>query len=245
MAPGALGAQPGQSHEVALTMPDNSNDDWLSLDQAAARLGVNRMRVREAIAAAVIGARRDNRGFWRVSLAADVGDVKERMREIRMNPEALVELLFDEIEELNADLAERDSSLERLHAVVARQQGMVARALALAEKSENPEDSKDQDRLADINERSLRLLETTVGKLADRDADVAKLTSLLDRAFKNIGGLEGEVERHVEVAERQKSLLDRLFEIANKKLDQLSSSQPRGRGWLERLRLRRGGSAPR
>jgi septal ring factor EnvC (AmiA/AmiB activator) len=225
-------------------MPDNSHDDWLSLDQAAERLGVNRIRVREAIAAGVIGARRDNRSFWRVSLAADIGDVKERMREIRLNPEALVELLFDEIEELNADLTERDSSLERLHAVAARQQGMLARALALAEKSENPGDSKDRDRLADLNERSLRLLETVVGKLADRDADIAKLTSLLDRAFKNISGLEGEVERHAEVAERQKSLLDRLFEIAHKKLDQLSSSQPRGRGWLQRLRRRRGVGAP-
>jgi hypothetical protein len=225
-------------------MPDNSNDDWLSLDQAAARLGVNRLRVREAIAAGVIGARRDNRSFWRVSLAADVDDVKERMRQLRVNPEALVELLFDEIEELNADLAERDSSLERLHAVAARQQGMLARALALAEKPEHPQDSKDRDRLADLNERSLHLLETVVGKLADRDADIAKLPSLLDRAFKNIGGLEGEVERHVEVAERQKSLLDRLFEIANKKLDRLSSPQPRGRGWLERLRRRRVADAP-
>jgi hypothetical protein len=225
-------------------MPDNSNDDWLSLDHAAERLGVNRMRVREAIAAGVIGARRDNRGFWRVSLAADIGDVTERMREIRMNPEALVELLFDEIEELNADLAERDSSLERLHALAARQQGMLARALALAEKPENLGDSKDQDRLADLNGRSLRLLETAVGKLEDRDADIAKLTSLLDRAFKNISGLEGEVGRHVEVAERQKSLLERLFEIANKKLDRLSSSQPRGGGWLERLRGRRGAGGP-
>jgi excisionase family DNA binding protein len=225
-------------------MPDNSNDDWLSLDQAAERLGVNRMRVREAIAAGVIGARRDNRSLWRVSLAADVDDVKERMQEIRMKPAALVEMLFDEIEELNADLAERDSSLKRLHAVAARQQGMLARALAVAEKSENPGESKDHDRLADLNERSLRLLETAVGKLAGRDADIAKLTNLLDRAFKNISGLEGEVERHVEVAERQKSLLERLFEIAHKKLDQLSSSQPRGRGWLERLRRRRGAGAP-
>ena len=225
-------------------MPDNPNDDWLSLDQAAERLGINRMRVREAIAAGVIGAHRDNRGFWRVSLAAGVGDVKERMREIRMNPTALVELLFDEIEELNADLAERDSSLERLHALTARQQDMLARALALAEKPENPGDVKDHDRLADLNERSLRLLETAVGKLADRDADIAKLTSLLDRAFRNISGLESEVERHVEVAERQKSLLDRLFEIANNKLDRLSSSRTRGGGWLERLR-RRGPGAPR
>jgi len=224
-------------------MADNSNDDWLSLAEAADRLGVNRMCVREAISAGVIGARRDNRSFWRVSLAADV-DAKERMREIRLNPEALVELLFDEIEELNADLAERDSSLERLHAVAARQQGMLARALALAEKSENPGDSKDRDRLADLNERSLRLLETVVGKLADRDADIAKLTSLLDRAFKNISGLEGELERHAEVAERQKSLLERLFEIAHQKLDRLSSSQPHGRGWLERLRRRRGVGAP-
>jgi len=230
---------------VALTMPDNSNDDWLSLAEAAKRLGVNRMRVREAIAAGAIGARRDNRSFWRVSLAADVSDVKRRMQDIRPKPEVLIELLFDEIEELDTDLAERDSSLERLDAVVARQQVTLERALSLAEKSENPGTSSDRGRLAKLSERSLLLLETTIGKIADRDADIAKLTSLLDRAFKNISGLEGEIGRHAEVVERQKSLLDRLFEIADKKLDRLSSSQAGGKGWLNRLRRRLGGNAPR
>lgn len=200
-------------------MPDQSNDDWLSLAEAAQRLGVNRIRVREAVAAGLIGARRDNRGFWRVSLAADIGDVARRMRELRLQPDALVELLFDEIEELGADLAERDSSLERLHAVTARQQDMLARALSLAENAKDPGNPADHERLAGLNERSLRLL---------------------DRAFETIGGLESEVGRHAEVAERQKGLLDRLFEIANKKLDGLSSQRLGGKGWLNRLRGRRG-----
>ena len=45
------------------------DDAWLSLDEAAERLGVSRLRVREAIAAKAIAARRDNHGFWRVSLS--------------------------------------------------------------------------------------------------------------------------------------------------------------------------------
>ena len=53
----------------ANAMTDDSSEAWLSLDEAAERLGVSRLRLREAIAANAIPARRDNRGFWRVSLA--------------------------------------------------------------------------------------------------------------------------------------------------------------------------------
>ena len=48
--------------------PDRAPTAWLSLDEAARRLGVSRLRLREAIAAGALPARRDNHGFWRVSL---------------------------------------------------------------------------------------------------------------------------------------------------------------------------------
>ena len=117
-------------------MPDTLSDTWLTLDEAAGRLGVSRLRLREAIAAGVFPARRDNRGFWQVLIGADLAGMNDRMEAARLPAEALVDLLFDEIEETNLLLADRDESLERLKALAARQQEMIARALALAEAPE-------------------------------------------------------------------------------------------------------------
>src|SRR6187402_2646513 len=101
-------------------MPDTPGDTWLTLDEAAGRLAVSRLRLREAIAAGVFPARRDNRGFWQVLLGADLTGMNDRIEAARLPAEALVDLLFDEIEETNLLLADRDESLERLNALAAR-----------------------------------------------------------------------------------------------------------------------------
>ena len=118
--------------------------------------------------------------------------------------EALVELLFDEIEEMNLLLAERDASLERIGAVAARQHEMLARALSLAEAPMEAAAPLDAERLARLNDRSAQLIETALEKLAARDGDIAKLTSLLDRALTTIEGLEAEVKRQGAVARTAK-----------------------------------------
>lgn len=219
-------------------MPFPPTESWLSLDDAAARIGLSRLRMREAIAAGLIEARRDNQGSWRVSLGDDSTQTKARLEAARIAPGALVDLLFDEIEDAALTLAERDATIERLNALAARQQAIIERALALAEAPAAAEAGVVRERLAGLNDRSIRLIETALERLVARDGDVSKLTGLLDRALATIGGLEHEVTRQSGIVARQKGLLDRLFALATARLERLTGAEGRGRGLLDRLRGR-------
>jgi hypothetical protein len=223
-------------------MPEKGSENWISLEDAARRLGVSRLRIREAIAAEQLPARRDNRGFWQVSLDKNF-DAKGRFESERLDPEALVELLFDEIEEVNLVLADREASLERLNAVASRQQEMIARMLSLAEGSPADGASADTHRLAEINDRMSKLIETALEKLASRDGDIVKLTGLLDRALTTIAGLESELQRQAGLAERQKGLFERLFALADASLERFEKSEGRSRGLIDRLRSRFAGGS--
>jgi excisionase family DNA binding protein len=214
-------------------MTDRPRDAWLSLDEAAARLGVARLRLREAIAAGVLRAQRDNRGFWRVQLE----EGRELPREIAVvAPEKLIEALFDEIEELTGALDERKSEVERLDAVASRQQALLDRALALAEASSEP--SRDVERLAALNARSQALVERSLASLEQREAALQQMSGMMDRALDTAAGLDAEVARQRKASERQRALLDRVFEIARASLERLGGETPRG-GWFQRFRGRR------
>jgi hypothetical protein len=245
--PGLLDRQARQLLRDVVKAPpmlERTDETWLSLEEAAARVGVSRMRMREAIAAGLCKGRRDNRGLWRVALGENLAALKSRIETARVAPGALVELLFDEIEENSLMLAERDATLDRMSALVERQQEILARALSLAEARAPAE----LDRIAAVNERATALIETAFQKLSSRDNEVFNLTGLLDRAFAMISKLEDEVKRQAGVEARQKGLLDRLLAIANARLEQFSATGARGGGLLTRLRGRvtgrRGGGTP-
>lgn len=213
-------------------MQESPRDAWLSLDEAAARLRVSRLRLREAIAAGALRAQRDNRGLWRV-LVEDGYDARD-LASVRAAPEQLVETLFDEIEELTGALDERRAENERLGAVAARSQALLERALALAESPGAPADVV---RLAALNERSQALVERTLASLEQRDGALQQMTGLMDRALDTVAGLDAEVARGRETAQRQRALLDRVFELARASLDRIAGEAPRG-GWFGRLRGR-------
>lgn len=223
-------------------MPETHSDTWLSLDEAARRVGVSRMRMREAIAVGLCDARKDNHGVWRVALGAGIARLKTRIEQARVAPDALIDLLFDEIEEVNFLLADRDANIERMSVIVARQQEIIARTLTLAETRQTGEAGGDMDRVSAANDRSVRLIEAAFAKLSARDNEVFKLTGMLDRAFATIAKLEGEVKLHAGVAERQQGLLERLFALAHSRIERLSQAEPRGGGLLSRLRERVTGS---
>jgi excisionase family DNA binding protein len=218
-------------------MTEPSSDAWLSLDEVASRLGVTRLKVREAIAAGVLRARRDNRGFWRVTLDA-AEEAAERMGSLRVEPTQLVEILFDEVEEATAALAERSADVERLTALIDRQQELMERALKVAERAEGQQAPVPAERLAALNERSQTLIDRALTELEARDADLAKVSGLLDRAIGAAAGLDAEVARQIDISQRQRAILDRVFAIAQAGLERLALSQ-RG-GWFSRWRGSRG-----
>jgi excisionase family DNA binding protein len=216
-------------------MTDDSDEAWLSLDEAAERLGVSRLRLREAIAANAIAARRDNRGFWRVSLADGARAAISRVNERRADPQQLVELLFDEIEDLNAVMSERAANEGRMAALIERQQILLDRALSLAEKP--AELGVDAERLASLHDRSQRLIEEMLGKIEARDGEFSRLSGLMDRALTTVAGLDAEATRQKDVAGKQQALLERVFQLAEQSLDRIGGRDG-GRGLLRRLRDR-------
>ena len=218
-------------------MSENTSDGWLSLDEAAARLGVSRLRLREAIAAGAISARRDNRGFWRVSLAGDDAAARRQIGAALVEPRQLVELLFDEIEEMSALLGDRDADVERMSRLVARQQDLLDHALRLAESPAAGTPAIDPERVERLHERSGALIEQTLSKLQARDAELSKMSGLVERALNTAAALDAEVTRQTEVTRKQQALLDRAFSLAQASLDRFSG----GAGFFGRLRARIGG----
>jgi uncharacterized coiled-coil protein SlyX len=212
-------------------MTDRPRDAWLSLDEAAALWGVSRLRLREAIAVGALAAQRDNRGAWRV-----LGPAPVDFATLRAPPEKLIEALFDEIEELSGALEERGQEVERLHALTARQQSLIERALTLAESAPL---APDIQRLAAINEQSQALAERALTTLETREQALSQMNGLMTRALDTVAGLDAEVARQRETSEKQRALLDRVFELARASLDRLSGDSSRS-GWLARLRRRKG-----
>jgi len=212
-------------------MTDRPRDAWLSLDEAAALWGVSRLRLREAIAVGALAAQRDNRGAWRV-----LGQAPVEFAALRAPPEKLIETLFDEIEELSGALEERGQEVERLHALTARQQALIERALSLAESA--PAQPEIQ-RLAALNEQSQALADRALTKLETREQALNQMNGLMTRALDTVAGLDAEVARQKETSEKQRALLDRVFELARASLDRLNSEATRS-GWLARLRKRKG-----
>lgn len=214
-------------------MMEQRAEAWLSLDEAARRLGVSRLQLREAIAAGALPARRDNHGFWRVSLE-DEDAARRRIAGVRVQPHELVELLFDEIEEMTTRLSERDEDVARLASVVERQQALLDRALRLAEESESADMHASTERLVELQERSHALIGQTMSELETRQAELAKMTGLLDRAMDAAGAFDVEVARQRDVARRQRALIDRLFSLAQTSLERIAPAS-RG-GWFARWR---------
>jgi hypothetical protein len=201
--------------------------DWLPLDEAAARWGVSRLWLREAIACGAVAAQRDNRGFWRVRAGGRVDFASQRAP-----PDKLIEALVDEVEELNAALEERGEEVSRLHALTARQQALTERALALAEAA------PDAERLAALNERSQAITERALAGLEQREQALQQMNGLMARALDTVAGLDAEVARERETSQRQRALLDRVFELARASLERLGADGPRA-GWRARWRARK------
>lgn len=214
-------------------MTELRTDAWLSLEEAARRLGVSRLRLREAIAVGALAARRDNHGFWRVSLEGGP-DAKRSVGAARVPPQQLIELLFDEIEELTALLAERSDDVARLGAVVDRQQVLLDRALRFAESADTADMRAPTGHHEALHERSHALIDRALSQLAKRDAELVKVTGLLDRAMGTATALDAEVVRQNDVAHRQRAMIDRLFALAQTSLDCIAPAGPRG--WLARWR---------
>ncbi|MEM6743374.1 MAG: hypothetical protein AAF676_06525 [Pseudomonadota bacterium] len=177
-------------------MAASEKSDWLPLAEAAARLGVSRLKLREAVAKGLIPSRKDNLGLRRVDLSAAPADIAAAAADVVTDPTALVAALFDEIEELHGELDDRTATVARFADLAGRQQdALEAAAVALERsRSETARLAALLDRALDlasavetrpsdpVSDRALALLEETTGALEESRAEARRLSTLVAKA---------------------------------------------------------------
>jgi len=206
-------------------------DGFLPLAEAAARLGVSRLKLREAIAKGVVPARRDNEGRWRADLSGLPDDLAAALRDRPAAPEALIEALFDEIEELVAERAGAEAERDRLAALVASQGAALERAVMAAERQ-----ASELGRLRDVAGGALAAAEAASARAeamqaaADRAMQLAERASAaLAAAQAEAAALEDGLTAKTAALEGQARLLDRLFSLSETALETAGkAAAPRG-----------------
>lgn len=193
---------------------------FLTVAEAAARLGQSRLRVREAAARGVLVSRRDNEGRLRVDVPEGARLDEGWPEGGTLEPDALVGFLFDEIEELKEAESEQAALIATLSGLVERQgtaldkadaaltegaakqarlSGMLDRALGHLETQ-----TARAEGFADLSGRTLARLEETGAAFEQSEAQKARLEALLDRAMA-LGERSGGAGQ---AAERAFDLLD-------------------------------------
>jgi excisionase family DNA binding protein len=208
--------------------PADMGDGFLTLAEAAERLGLSRLKLREGIAKGVISARRDNEGRWRVDLSTVPGDVKHAVSQVSADPADLMGALFDEIEELGADLAQSQEMTARLTALAGTQADMIDRLTGIVEAR-----TEERDRLGDIAGKALTAAEEAETRAARLQATADRALVLLDRAAGTLEGVKGEIARlSEESAEKDRKIsdhgarLERLFALSEEALEKAGQSRP-------------------
>lgn len=216
--------------------PGDMADGFLTLADAADRLGLSRLKLREAIAKGVIAARRDNEGRWRVDLTSPPPDVRQATAAIPADPAALMSALFDEIEELGQDLAQSQETTARLTALAGTQADMIDRLTALVESR-----TSERDRLGQIAGQALTAAEDAETRAAHFQSTADRALALLDRAAGTLEGVKCDIARLVqESADKDRQIadhgqrLERLFALSEQALAKAARDRP-APGLLSRI----------
>jgi len=213
---------------------------FMSIGEVAAVFGVSRLRVREAIAEGLLEARRDNEGCWRVHCDT-VNASRNAIATRRGQPAAstLIEILFDEVEELQSEMVSKDRHIERLDELLHRQHQISEYAVEVAERKGGGSPAQVQA----VADRAIELLESAVDRLERNRVEMDRMTALLDRAFDASDRLEHKVAEKYEVIESQYAQIERLLSLVEERLDTAEAIRDENRSLIDRL-LSRGRSRP-
>lgn len=199
-----------------------SGRHFLPIGEAARLLGLSRMRLREAIAKGVLPARRDNEGRLRVDLTSIPPDLEGRISGTGMAPAELLDTLFDEVEELQGLLAERDEEIGKIHRLLERQDSALAQSMDLLGKHTNrsrPQGDRTEE-LAGVSDRALAMLDDATARLEAALQDNARYRQLLERALSLSDAATApgrDSSELTQAADRAMSLLDRALQEAERK----------------------------
>lgn len=147
---------------------------FLPLTEAADRLGISRLKLREAIAKGVLPARRDNQGDWRVDLTG-LEYFPHQNKGLYVDPQVLVTLLFDEIETLTSERDSASTDRDRLATIAGR-------ALDAAE-TQGKAFSGTTERAIVLLDQTVSALEVAKAEIAAKNTHIASQSQHLDRLF--------------------------------------------------------------
>jgi methyl-accepting chemotaxis protein len=212
------------------------SDSFLPLAEAARRLGLSRLKLREAIAKGVIHARRDNEGRWRVDMDAVPDDLAAAIAARPAAPEALMGALFDEIEELSADLETTQDMNERLARLAGAQSDALERLADTLDAR-----TAERDRLSSIAGRAIDAATEAEARAAALQTTTDRALGLLDRAAAAIETVKAEVTAlRADAAAKDDTIaghgaqLDRLFTLSEQALEKAAEVR-RGPGLVARM----------
>lgn len=149
-------------------------DQFLLVEEAAASLNLNSRVLRQGIACGLVPIRRDNTGTIRIHLGEVPDALQEKIANADVQPELHSAALADEVLSLENHLSESVAQRARLEELIAKQAAVLTRVAAQI-------DSRTRDAEAPTDS-----LVTLTNKLAEREAEVENLSSILDRTFQAI-----------------------------------------------------------
>ena len=197
-------------------MADTAPEAPLSVREAAERLGISTVRVRQYIRSGQLRGFRDNRSHWRVMpplhsrerLAAEAG--------AELSESDAVDLLVDEILELRDTLGEREERLAQVDALAERQQAALDRAIKTLNGVQAERDAAlaraaaseaEAARLRELLARTLDRLEEALARMASEDKQHRSVLTTLDRALTLLDSATEALSHERELRGRVETLL--------------------------------------
>ncbi|MHB1104369.1 MAG: hypothetical protein ACYC0C_16660 [Devosia sp.] len=204
---------------------------FLSLDEAAERLGVSRLRVREAVAQGILLGAKDNRGHLRVDLG---GGFLDRTDGVRADPVQLINALFDEIEELQDKVGDSEALTARLSVLVERQQSLLERLTTDGAYVGEGKSAANIEGLANTANKALLLLERATMNLEDSHDESRRLGGLLDKSLTAAESMEHVLGDRQKLIDRQRGVIERLYELSEQMWRHVSTRREGG-GFIDRF----------
>lgn len=211
--------------------------DFLTISQASELLGISRLRVREALYAGVVEGRRGNTGDWMVRWEpADTAYLRD-MRDRRPTPGQRIEILFDEVEELERTVEDRDETIARLTKLTSHQNSLLERFSAFAEDRGGSESHAERqiNQLSRTLDQALTALERVIDQLETSQQQNDAMAKLVDRSLVAGERFEDVLRGNEELISRQRKQIEHLLGIADESLRRLGEQTNRRRGFFDRV----------
>ncbi len=200
-------------------MRDNNQnqpvDQFLLVEDAAQLLNLDVQILRQGIARNLVPIRRDNTGTIRVHQDEIPDNLEEKINASAVLPELHAAALTDELVSVKKSLYDAEAHRIRLEELVVKQGSALDRYASLL-------DAKGQS----ANTTSSSIDSSAMDKLRARDAEIEKLSSILERTFQAIDARDQQVAQQTDqltqTADKAMYLLERAVREGEVSAEQLN-----------------------